>query len=297
MARRSFLCWVLFAGISHIVAAAEHPITVDDVINGPIIGSLGKPLGTMAVITAEGGKPSKGAGTKIISAEGRVLENPLRIPLVQKLSSDVAFKPDEAYELVGFESGEFGGSPPATHGLQPQQPFQFHHFFVVVKIIKPDSDDASTIEAICQIARDGGGDGKLAKLKELLEERPEFVNAHRVFRQPRKPVSEDGYTPLQIAARWGHADVAAVLLEEGATVDPNIGGGWTPLQLAARDGYLPVVKLLVEHGADVRAKTPPIPESSSADAPGQPPPIPGEKPTPPIIFPAVPAHGTRVGTN
>ncbi len=163
MQRRSFLCWILVASIARAAVAAEHPITVDEVINGPIIGSLDKPLGTMVVITAEGGKPSKDSGTKIISAEGRLLENPLGIPLVQNVSSDVAFKPDEVYELLGFESGAFGGSPPATHGLQPQQPFQFHHFFVVVKIIKPDSDAAATVDAICKIAFDGGGDENLAE--------------------------------------------------------------------------------------------------------------------------------------
>ncbi len=73
-------------------------------------------------------------------------------------------------------------------------------------------------------------------------------------------------------------------------MNANIGGGWTPLQLAAERGYLAIVKLLVEHGADVHAKTPAVPEMSSADLPGQPPPTPGEKPEPPTIFPAVPAR-------
>ncbi|KAJ7442903.1 ankyrin repeat-containing domain protein [Mycena galericulata] len=41
-------------------------------------------------------------------------------------------------------------------------------------------------------------------------------------------------TALQLASRWGHADIAQVLLKKGANIDANFGKGGTALQIAAR---------------------------------------------------------------
>jgi ankyrin repeat protein len=59
-------------------------------------------------------------------------------------------------------------------------------------------------------------------------------------------------TPLWEAARAGHADVARLLLAEGA--DANVPRGQdlsVPLHAAAGEGHLGVVRLLVAQGADV----------------------------------------------
>ncbi|ROT43472.1 glycerophosphodiester phosphodiesterase GDE1 [Sodiomyces alkalinus F11] len=65
-----------------------------------------------------------------------------------------------------------------------------------------------------------------------------------------------GETALHVAARYGHAGCAEVLLRgtDEMKADVDIAESvysWTPLHVAAVDGHLPVVQLLVNAGADV----------------------------------------------
>jgi len=104
-----------------------------------------------------------------------------------------------------------------------------------------------------------------------------------------KLMSHDGWTPLHLAAFFGHKDVAAALLaagasvterstnamanmplhagaagrnfelvkmlvEHGAPVNARQHGGWTPLHAAAQNGDLPMVALFLQSGADVNAR-------------------------------------------
>ncbi|KAF2003316.1 GDPD-domain-containing protein [Amniculicola lignicola CBS 123094] len=67
---------------------------------------------------------------------------------------------------------------------------------------------------------------------------------------------EQGETALHVAARFGHCECAAALLEGSSTyrteVDvPEKTFAWTPLFVACVDGQLPMVELLVSAGADV----------------------------------------------
>ena len=57
-------------------------------------------------------------------------------------------------------------------------------------------------------------------------------------------------TPLHAAVAGGHGDVAILLLERGASVDAADAGGHTPLHIAAEGGNVPVVRALLERGAD-----------------------------------------------
>ncbi|CAH1800241.1 unnamed protein product, partial [Owenia fusiformis] len=59
--------------------------------------------------------------------------------------------------------------------------------------------------------------------------------------------SADGMSPLAIAAFWGYAEIAQVLLEDGADVNATNGGTlWTPLHCAAFQGHGKVIMRLME---------------------------------------------------
>lgn len=118
--------------------------------------------------------------------------------------------------------------------------------------------------------------GYLDHLQEVVEGNSASVNAF----------SQDGWTPLHLAAFFGHtaaakylltrhADVAAVsrnetgntplhaaiaarqtaladlLLAHGASVNASASGGWRPLHSAANNGDVPSIELLLSKGADV----------------------------------------------
>ena len=62
------------------------------------------------------------------------------------------------------------------------------------------------------------------------------------------------FTPLQHAARAGHADMVRLLIANGAEVNVHAGNAVfdTPLHFAAESNRLEVMRILLEHGADVR---------------------------------------------
>jgi ankyrin repeat protein len=60
-------------------------------------------------------------------------------------------------------------------------------------------------------------------------------------------------TPLHAATAGGHTDVALLLIERGADVNVPDAGGHTPLHIAAENGNAAVVKALLERGADPHA--------------------------------------------
>lgn len=45
-------------------------------------------------------------------------------------------------------------------------------------------------------------------------------------------------TPLHVAARLGHGDIAALLLQHGADVTATTKDRYTPLHIAAKEGML-----------------------------------------------------------
>ncbi|XP_013773127.1 protein fem-1 homolog C-like [Limulus polyphemus] len=101
-------------------------------------------------------------------------------------------------------------------------------------------------------------DGKLQRLKEILEQKPkEEITSLVTTRQ-------NGATPLVMASRNGHLEVVEYLLEECKADIEQVGSvsfdgenieGAPPLWSAAASGHLKVVKSLVEHGANVNSTT------------------------------------------
>jgi ankyrin repeat protein len=67
------------------------------------------------------------------------------------------------------------------------------------------------------------------------------------LRVPKGPSLED--SPLCQAARYGHVDVAAELLRQGASVTHHDEANWSPLRYAAYYGHPQVVEVLMMAGA------------------------------------------------
>jgi ankyrin repeat protein len=122
-------------------------------------------------------------------------------------------------------------------------------------------------------------EGDLAKLKDFLKDFPSLVNSH----------NDDGWTPLHLAAHYGHREVVELLLARGAqvnlksensmkntavraavagnrtnVVDVSLArsasvntrqhGGWTALHGAAQNGNREMVRILLDYGADPKLK-------------------------------------------
>jgi ankyrin repeat protein len=59
------------------------------------------------------------------------------------------------------------------------------------------------------------------------------------------------WTPLHLASLTGNGKVAVVLLRRGADMDARNDVKWTPLHMASQEGHSHVVEALLAHGADV----------------------------------------------
>ena len=82
-----------------------------------------------------------------------------------------------------------------------------------------------------------------------------FLASHRLNVNGQK--QGNLFTPLHIAAYYGHVSIAAALLEAGANVSLKTRGGLTPLHRAAEAGRASVVALLISANADVNAEVSP----------------------------------------
>jgi ankyrin repeat protein len=87
--------------------------------------------------------------------------------------------------------------------------------------------------------------GELERVERLLIEGASSVNEY----------SADGWTPLHLAAFFGHAKIAELLLAHDADVLARSRGanGNTPLHAALAGNHKFVAALLIGHGADVNA--------------------------------------------
>ncbi len=91
--------------------------------------------------------------------------------------------------------------------------------------------------------RKAAADGNFLRVETFLEQ---GVDA--------QAADDHGMTPLFLAVKNGHRDVAALLLEQGVAVNPRRPDGMTPLSLAVQQGHRDVVTLLLNKGADVKGQ-------------------------------------------
>ena len=103
-------------------------------------------------------------------------------------------------------------------------------------------------------------------------ERPRFLTIHEAVREGDladtkyhlshgadiAELNESGYTPLHLAAAYGHPKIAQYLLSRGAQVDAREEEStpryYTALHLAAREHNPEVAQVLLKHGADPNAQ-------------------------------------------
>lgn len=64
-----------------------------------------------------------------------------------------------------------------------------------------------------------------------------------------------GYSPLHVAAHFGHVNMVRFLLNHGADVNAVNSHGYTPLHQAAQQGHTLIVNLLLEHRASPNVVT------------------------------------------
>lgn len=93
-----------------------------------------------------------------------------------------------------------------------------------------------------QLALDLARRGETAPLREMV--------GHGL---PVNLADHKGNSLLMLAAYHGHAETAAMLLENGADPDRRNDRGQTPLGGVAFKGYGDVADLLLRHGADIDA--------------------------------------------
>ena len=85
--------------------------------------------------------------------------------------------------------------------------------------------------------------GDLDKVQSLVQQDPEIA------RMQGSPEHWEGATPLILVALGGHLEIAVLLIEHGANVNPVSQDG-SALLMAVWGGHLPMVRLLLERGAD-----------------------------------------------
>jgi ankyrin repeat protein len=90
---------------------------------------------------------------------------------------------------------------------------------------------------------DAAREGDLERLRAILEESPSLVDSR----------DENGMTPLHLACRGVHVDVAGFLVAAGADVTATDDNGVTPLHSVAFRGNMELCRLFIDNGADIDA--------------------------------------------
>ncbi len=96
--------------------------------------------------------------------------------------------------------------------------------------------------------------GDLDRVKEALEDGAD-IRFTLYFSDDEREYSHVEFNALHAAASGGNEDVINYLLEQHLDINTQTPDGWTPLFIAARDGHAEAAKLLVFRGADINLPT------------------------------------------
>ena len=117
-----------------------------------------------------------------------------------------------------------------------------------IEAVKQHLDAGADVELKCvncggTVLRHAVSGGHI-EIVELLVSKDADVNAK----------TEEGESPLHLAANRGHKEIIELLIARGADVDAKGDSGRTPLHVAAQKGHKEIIELLIAKGADVDAK-------------------------------------------
>ena len=88
--------------------------------------------------------------------------------------------------------------------------------------------------------------GRTEAVLDEIDRNPKLLESH----------SSDGWTPLHLAAFFGHPELAKALLNRGAQIEARSTNSMqnTPLHAAAAGAHLSTIELLLVQGADANAR-------------------------------------------
>ena len=137
-------------------------------------------------------------------------------------------------------------------GFSPSFAGSYEDFFSAIQ-----RDDASEIQQLLARGFDPNTrdpKGNIGLLLAIREPAPKV--AQLLAGAPNVEVnilSDQGESPLMMAALKGQLALAETLIKKGADVNKT---GWTPLHYAATSAHLPVIRLLLENYAYIDAESP-----------------------------------------
>ena len=109
-------------------------------------------------------------------------------------------------------------------------------------------------DAMAELLLEHGADVNASSMKAEMGERLSLPS-YQGFPLPEVSATQEGWTPLHLAACEGHDAMVHLLLEHGADATISPKSGLTPLHSAAYKGYAHIAELLLLHGAAADAET------------------------------------------